>query len=331
MKKPDLGAKGKNQSEDKDFIDNIIQNYQQLEESIVVQLGLSYKNHGTETGTLREDIWLQLFEQIIPKKFYIEHSIFIIDSNGNISREIDLAIVDQNYTPYIFQYGRLKFIPIEAVAAVVECKSKSSSSILEWLKSVIALRTSPDSIARMANGIVIKGELHNVNYRDKEATSQPKSEGTAPKTKADCDKPQTSQTSTRPIRIFCGYQSEYKPKDFDFYLIAKDENNYKRIELDVSDSYSDLEEWYYTLNHNEMEQNADKKKAECPGLKHEDYGIEKYKITADGKEVPLMSFNFLLNQLLMLINNPILFPHAAYARMFNRNLPAPEDKGGDPL
>ncbi len=82
--------------------------------------------HGSSIGSAREDIWGQLFDMIIPKKFVIEHSVFlIIDSEGNVSHEVDLAILDETYTPYIFRYGRLKFIPIEAVAVVVECKSKS--------------------------------------------------------------------------------------------------------------------------------------------------------------------------------------------------------------
>lgn len=32
---------------------------------------------------------------------------------------------------------------------------------------------------------------------------------------------------------------------------------------------------------------------------------------------PLLSLNFQLNQLLMLINNPMPFPHLSYAEMFN--------------
>ncbi|MNN95966.1 hypothetical protein D3C81_2148620 [compost metagenome] len=37
----------------------------------------------------------------------------------------------------------------------------------------------------------------------------------------------------------------------------------------------------------------------------------------DGREISLLSLTFQLNQLLMLINNPLLFPHDAYVRMFN--------------
>ena len=71
---------------------------------------------------IRDRVWKSLFEMIIPKKYCIEQSVFIIDSYGNISREVDLAVYDEMYTPYIFNYGEIKFIPIEAVAVVVQCK-----------------------------------------------------------------------------------------------------------------------------------------------------------------------------------------------------------------
>uniref|UniRef100_UPI0034E8BE75 DUF6602 domain-containing protein n=2 Tax=Enterocloster clostridioformis TaxID=1531 RepID=UPI0034E8BE75 len=44
-------------------------------------------------------MWLQLFQMIVPNKFVIEHSVFIIDSAGNVSKEVDLAIIN-TYTPY---------------------------------------------------------------------------------------------------------------------------------------------------------------------------------------------------------------------------------------
>lgn len=313
-KASDAGEAVNHQDEgDRNFVRNIIDNYRLLEESIVAQLSLYYKHHGTETGTLREDIWLQLFEQIIPKKFCIEHSIFIIDSYGNKSREIDLAIVDQSYTPYIFQYGRLKFIPIEAVAAVIECKSTSlGDSIHDWLKAVNHLKTSTQSIARMATGMVVDGESHKFDLSDHPQNS-PNSQT-------------STQTATRPIRILCGYQTSLKKdvqEKFDFCLIAGGSNNPHGIEVIVSGTYLNLEQWYYTLNHSQEKLKRDG--IGYSALANEKYSLDNYKIMDGDKEVSLMSFNFLFNQLLMLINNPILFPHVAYANLFNRKTHSEED------
>lgn len=298
-----------------EIVDNIIENYTKMEESIVNQLGLYYKLHSLNTGISREDIWLQLFQMIIPKKFVIEHSIFIIDSDGHVSREVDLAIVDNTYTPYIFQYGKLKFIPIEAVAAVVECKSSSVnvssvdkeqqgkseekeenkeekkgkhvSTLEEWCDSIKKLHTSQESIVRMAAGTVIDGILKNGS------PLRP-----------------SSQTSTRPIRIFCGYETEVSAERllelFDFVLIVK------KGKLKVHAKPNDLQEWQKELNH--YESKAEEQES-CKDLA--EYGLEEYKVEKDGETVTLLTFNFQLNQLLMLINNPILFPHRAYVRLFN--------------
>lgn len=284
--------------ETKKIIQSIIENYKSLEESIVSQLSLSNKCHPTTTGTSRELIWLQLFENIIPKKFVIEHSVFIIDSDFGRSKEVDLAIIDNAYTPYIFQYGKLKFVPIEAVAAVIECKSKKldSGSLEKWCESIEGLRTSRRSIARMATGMVIDGNMYTVNRCSDTST----------------------QTSTRPIRIFCGYDSdigkgEWEAKEFfDFWIIAKDETE-KRIEVETKREHS-LQEWYLQLDHYEK---SKEDKAIINSEKLEKYKLDAFRVMKGGEEVSLLSLNLQLNQLLMLINNPILFPHLSYAKMFN--------------
>ena len=37
--------------------------------------------------------------------------------------------------------------------------------------------------------------------------------------------------------------------------------------------------------------------------------MKQYEVSQGGKKISMLTFNFQLNQLLMLINNPILFPH----------------------
>ena len=283
-----------NEMSSETIITNIISNYQHLERSIVEQLALSNKLHGPTTGTMREDIWLQLFDMIIPKKFVIEHSVFIIDSFGRVSGEVDLAIVDNMYTPYIFQYGRLKFIPIEAVAAVVECKSKNIDveSLQKWLDKLLCLETSCTSIARMANTLIV-------------ASSSP------------------TQTSTRPIRILCCCDSSptaidklkvleieksdtCKKEPFDFVLIAKEKTN----TIDVRLAPYTLQQWYQYLNHHNRNNPSDASKLD-------NIKMDNLSVTSNNQNVSLLTFNFQLNQLLMLINNPILFPHLSYAQLFN--------------
>lgn len=304
-------------------VKNIIKNYQQLEQSIVSQLDLCNKLHSTTTGSAREDVWLQLFEMIIPKKFVIEHSVFIIDSYRNISREVDLAIIDNNYTPYIFQFGRLKYVPIEAVAAVIECKSTSISfhdenvepkdkkaDMTDWCKSIQQLKTSRASIARMAAGMVVEG----LSYRSENEVF-----------------PSSTQTATRPLRIFCGYNTNVSKENFDrickffdFALIAKNKGNDKKIDIIIPASLEEqmtLDDWYKELDHYNHGKNLAEGEKEplevTENKKLGEFTLDDFKIKQEEEEIPLLTFNFQLNQLLMLINNPMLFPHLAYVNMFN--------------
>ena len=56
-------------------------------------------------------------------------------------------------------------------------------------------------------------------------------------------------------------------------------------------------------------------KAALEKIKMEEYQV----LDKDKKPISLMTFNFQLNQLLMLINNPMLFPHRAYVGLFNED------------
>ncbi len=280
-------------------IHNIIDNYIRNEKSIVNQLHFA-TDHGPTIGGFREDIWKEMFQQIIPGKFAIEQSVFIIDSTGAVSKEVDLAIFDETYTPYIFHYGRLKFLPIEAVAVVIECKSNSlkKENLKCWVESIVDLKTSNQSYARMATAIV-KGE---------ETKGKP------------------TQTSTRPLRILCklakdkvDYKAEKGVPLFDIVITASKKE--KQLIIEYSDGKKDLRDWYKQLNH----VNLTKGKEIYNGKELEGVLLTDYQVIQKDKEITLLSFNFQLNQLLMLINNPILFPHMAYAKLFCKDVEGGEE------
>lgn len=276
---------------DKETIDEILHNYVEMERSMVSQLFFKYKKNGTTIGCFREDIWKELFVQIVPKKFVVEQSVFIIDSKGYVSREVDLAILDEMYTPYIFRKGRLKFIPIEAVAVAVECKSLSADdeALENWTNAIKRLETSRQSIARM-HSYIATGEM-----------------GRHPQT----------QTATRPILIYCCLDNKHDSymKLFDFCLQADFEQ--RKIHVHRKGDIESLNDWYHALNHNDPNVEADLHNAENLTASIDNYRV-KPSINGKEQEVSLLSFNFQLNQLLMLINNPMLFPHMAYVDLFNK-------------
>lgn len=298
-----------------DFIKDIKENYLKMERELVTQLNYNVTNHDLTAGTYREEIWADFFRRIVPKKFNIARSVFIIDSNENISKEVDIAIYDEQYTPYIFNYGLIKFIPIEAVAAVVQCKSRSldKDDLLNWTDSINNLQTSNDSIVRLATCIHIGTNIS--------------------------EKIKPIQISTTPIKILC-YISETKKiirknegKDsFDIvieaYQYKKDENKSDKKDNNIKSSNTiylgnlniliknnpNLYDILCQYNRNNLEYDNDTIKEDLINRKITDYNIYK------GKEkYTLLSFIFQFNQMLMMINNPMFFPHKAYVDMFNKN------------
>lgn len=285
-------------------IKNIIENYKNMEKEIVNQLNYVTK-HGGTVGTNREYIWKSFFERIIPKKFNIDRSVFVMDSFGNISNEVDLAIYDEQYTPYIFRYGTIKFIPIEAVAAVIECKSSGADEkhLSGWLESINKLNTGTNSIVRINGNINYGINLDDLND-------------------------EVSQTSTTPIKILChmgvteGYTEAF---DITIEATKNSENQYnENLLIKFNGKYKNLFDWYKQLNHYVGENNQRKDSIETfvkndiessekyDGLKHK--ALSNYEVNVGNT---ILSFIFQFNQLLMLINNPIFFPHIDYVNMFN--------------
>ena len=280
--------------DNRNIIDQIKDNYASLERGIVNQLYFEVK-HGATTGHYREKIWGEMFRSIVPKKFVVEQSVFLIDSNGHVSNEVDLAIFDEMYTPYIFRYYDLKFIPLEAVAVVVECKSKSikKEKLENWAESISRLKTSSDqkSFARTLSAIT---------------------SGTA-----------AAQPATRPLRILCclNKQKGLPTVDTKFDVVIRALKKEKRLDIKWNEENKNLYDWYLCLN-----QADGRKRKEITGAEEaKAHDLYEYKIYREGnnrsdkdkEELSLMSFNFQLNQILMLINNPMLFPHLDYVEMFN--------------
>lgn len=312
--------------ENKKVIEKIKENYNYINKIICGELNLSSAHNGL-SGSCREDFWTNFFRGIIPQKFAMEKGVIIIDSFGNRSKEVDIAIIDNQYTPYVFNYGNLKFIPIEAVAIVIECKSSewNKDAVIEWSKTINKLESVSAGIVRIVQGNAIS------------ATT-------------------ISQKQTTPIKILASMRKN--PKDstiediesnFDFILNYKsNENGEFELEYKVPNESKKLGWWAEKLNNhkttderNEIEDKGIEINIKSDEAKKLETYVDKYfsekerkKRNEDSsfhngmlkiestladlkiKNNILLSFNFQINQLLMLINNPMPFPHFAYAKLF---------------
>lgn len=295
-----------------DFIKDIKENYLKMERELVTQLNYNVSNHRLTAGSYREEIWADFFRRIVPKKFNIARSVFIIDSNRNISKEVDIAIYDEQYTPYIFNYGLIKFIPIEAVAAVVQCKSRAldKENLLNWIKSIKKLQTSNDSIVRLA------GYIHVGRESSCKAT----------------------QTATSPIKVLCHIPTDETSEDnicdkerFNIVIEAyqnsklSEEQNQSSTEYNgnLKINFSDENLFDVLKNYNHADEKELENLKEDKKIKFEtliNRKITDYNILKGKDKYTLISFIFQFNQMLMMINNPMFFPHKAYVDMFNKDI-----------
>lgn len=263
------------------------------------QLAALQSSHGGISGSARETMWADLLREVLPQKFSLVQNVILIDSEGNVSHEVDVAAIDEQYTPYVFRCGQVKFVPIEAVVLVMECKSSSAGNakLKEWSESISNLRPSAHGIARMVSGYCIG------------LTNQ-------------------TQQATRPIRVFAALHGKGESLDdhFDIFISAGKEG----LSVKIPNEGKKLAWWAHVLNNNVDSASADAKPMKLDRLDKEwDSSVSvrweknggQYVCTStladlkvDGNE--LLSLNLQLNQLLMLMNNPMLFPHFAYAKLF---------------
>lgn len=180
--------------------------------------------------------------------------------------------------------------------------------------SIDALKTSLDSVSRTISELVDNNDI---------------------KLALDKVRNGMTQTSTRPIKILCatGISNPIKKSladEFDIFLYIKE----KHLIKDINRESIDFLQWNDLLNHSgygryseEEEEYRKLRKKDRTGMKSgESIGsrnLSDLRVTNQaGDENIILSLTFQLNQLLMLINNPMLFPHRAYAKCFTRILDA---------
>lgn len=294
----------------KETIREIKENYKRMEESMIQELFMTVNNHHLTAGTFKEKVWKELFENIIPKKFKIEQGAFLIDSEGNVSNETDLVIFDEQYTPYVLKNKNIQFIPIEAVMVVVQCKSNTfkSDELINWEKSIDNLEGADGGFA----GSVMSGLIFN---NKREIKPLKIICGTFNVTSEELDKFLSEESSSN--MIICVH-SEKSGETYSHGNRNRNRNIYRSKDNKLSiynknDDIIDIMKNMILDLENKISQNEKLQE----GIKKIKTNIENYQIDAKEKKYNLLTLVFQLNQYIMLINNPVIFPHQAYVKMFS--------------
>lgn len=114
-----------------------------LHDDILAKLSTarSAVGHPTDKGDATEGVWLKLLSKYLPER-YEALKAHVVDSQGLFSEQMDVVIVDRQYTPFIFNFQGTKVVPSESVYAVFESKQElTRDNILYAQKKIASVRS----------------------------------------------------------------------------------------------------------------------------------------------------------------------------------------------
>lgn len=147
---------------------NIQSLFNGLQKQMEAQLNTNRDNilHPSSKGDSLENVWIEWLRKYMPNRYSIDKAI-IIDSEGQLSDQIDLVIYDQQYTPFVFTQNGVHYIPAEGVYAVFEVKPDLEGSCVVNGKSISHIEyagrkiESVRKLKRTSTKIIDRGESKN--------------------------------------------------------------------------------------------------------------------------------------------------------------------------
>jgi hypothetical protein len=94
-------------------------------------------HHPGVKGSCTESCWIDYFNSYLPSRYYAL-SAFVIDHAGDKSEQIDVVIMDRQYSPFIFSHKGEYYVPAESVYAVFEVKQVMDKNLIKYSQEKIA-------------------------------------------------------------------------------------------------------------------------------------------------------------------------------------------------
>lgn len=109
-----------------------------MQEQMIAKLNAQdFISHPGTKGDVTENNWLSWMKEFLPKR-YAADKAFVIDSDGQVSDQIDIVIYDQQYSPIVFKQNGALYVTAESVYAVFEVKQNLSKANIEYAGNKIA-------------------------------------------------------------------------------------------------------------------------------------------------------------------------------------------------
>ena len=119
--------------------------FRRVQRQMLAQLAVGRLfEHASSAGAATEQHWLELFHRYLPRR-YRATPAFVIDSAGRRSRQIDIAIFDNLYSPLLFPHDSGVHVPAESVYAVFEVKPTISK---QWIRDAADKAASVRALRR---------------------------------------------------------------------------------------------------------------------------------------------------------------------------------------
>jgi hypothetical protein len=84
---------------------NLTEVFHRVQQEMLAQLAVGRLfEHASAAGAATENHWLELFDRYLPKRY--RASPLVIDSEGSRSRQVDIAIFDNLYSPLLFPHAK---------------------------------------------------------------------------------------------------------------------------------------------------------------------------------------------------------------------------------
>lgn len=124
------GVKRISENHGKRFLQEAFYHEQQ---TLVQRLELAEKSitHQGKRGDVTEKHFIATLRAYLPKRYSVDSAI-VIDSTGRTSDQMDVVIYDPQYTPTLLDQHDHKYVPAEAVYAVIEVKPTVNKGYLDY-------------------------------------------------------------------------------------------------------------------------------------------------------------------------------------------------------
>jgi hypothetical protein len=112
--------------------------YKSLQDKFQADLKLSKHAiaHPVSKGDSTELCWIEMLKNL-PTRYQVEKG-YVIDSQNNVSEQIDIIVFDRNFCPFMLDHKGLKLVPAESVYAVFEVKPSISKGTVRYAGGKIA-------------------------------------------------------------------------------------------------------------------------------------------------------------------------------------------------